>query len=82
MNIVDFIPHGMVVAFGGVVSYIYRDHVKQDDARFGDIKQELQNIYSRQTEISDKMGENHAEILRVLLTAEQQRAANAAIEKR
>ena len=82
MSVTDYIPHGMVAAFAGVVSFIYREHVKQDDVRFGEIATDLKAICARQTEIADKMGTNHAEILKVLLAAEQQRSLNAAIAER
>jgi hypothetical protein len=81
MNLSDYIPHGMVTAFAGVITFIYRDHVKQDDFRFGKVTDELAKICSRQTEISDRMAENHAEILRTLLTSSEQRATNAALDR-
>ena len=74
MNIQDYIPHGMIVAFASVVSYVFRDHVKQDDSRFAEIKQGFTDVTSRQTEIADKMATNHAEILKVLFTAATDRA--------
>jgi hypothetical protein len=67
MSIVDFIPHGLVVGFGTVVSYIFRDHVKTDDKRFDRVVAALTNMSARQTEISDKMANNHTEILQTLL---------------
>lgn len=79
MNIQDYIPHGMIVAFASVVSYVFRDHVKQDDSRFAEIKQGFTDVTSRQTEIADKMAANHAEILKVLLTAANDRANVAAM---
>lgn len=79
MSVTDFIPHGMVAAFAGVVSFIYREHTKQDDLRFDGIKQDLASLITRQTEISDKMASNHTEILKTLLQAANQRETNAAI---
>ena len=79
MSVSDFIPHGMVAAFAGVVSFIYREHTKQDDLRFDGIKQDLTALITRQTEISDKMASNHTEILKTLLQAANQRETNAAI---
>ena len=76
MNITDYIPHGITVAFAGVISYIFRNHVEQDDARFKEIKEGFTEITNRQTVIADKMAENHSEILKVLLEAEQQRTSN------
>jgi hypothetical protein len=67
MSASDYIPHALVTALATVVSFVYRDHVKQDDRRFDKVSTELTNISSRQVEISDKIAENHAEILRVLL---------------
>lgn len=82
MSVTDFIPHGMVAAFAGIAAYVYKDHVKQDDSRFGKIATDLDTLVARQTTISDTMAANHAEILKVLLEAEQQRSTNAAIESR
>ena len=79
MQITDFIPHGMVVAFGGIVAYVFRDHVKQDDARFEEMKTGFKEITDRQTVIADKMAENHTEILKVLLTVATDRATIAAV---
>ena len=79
MSVTDFIPHGMVAAFAGVVSFIYREHTKQDDLRFDGIKEDLAALITRQTEISDKMASNHTEILKTLLQAANQRETNAAI---
>jgi hypothetical protein len=66
-GISDYIPHGMVTAFAGIVTYVFRDHIKQDDARFTEVKTNMGLIASRQTEISDQIAVNHAEILRVML---------------
>ncbi len=74
VNVVDYIPHGMIAAFAAVISFIYKEHTDLDDVRFSKIATELANIQARQTDISDKMAENHAEILRTLLSAEQLRA--------
>lgn len=67
INPTDYIPHGIVTAFAGVVAYVFRDHAKRDDARFNGIKDYLLKIEGRQTEVSDKMAENHAEILKLLI---------------
>jgi hypothetical protein len=66
-GVTDYIPHGLVTAFGAVVTYVFRDHIKQDDARFAEIKTGFADIVARQTVVTDKMAENHAEILRVML---------------
>ena len=34
INPTDYIPHGLITALGAVVAYVYKDHVKRDDARF------------------------------------------------
>jgi len=77
MTLTDYIPHGMVTAFAGVVTFVFRQHTKQDDDRYALLNATLTTISQRQTEISDKMAENHAELLRVMLAAEQQRTAFA-----
>jgi len=79
--ITDYIPHGMVTAFAGVVTYVFRQHTLQDDARFTEIKALMEGVRARQTDISDKLASNHAEILKVLLEAERQRATNALLDK-
>lgn len=79
MSIQDYIPHGMVAAFAGVVTYVFRDHVKQDDSRFAEIKQGFTDITERQTAIADKMAANHAEILSTLLHAANDRANIASL---
>jgi hypothetical protein len=71
MSIQDYIPHGMVAAFAGIVTYVFRDHVKQDDARFLDIKDGFKEMTARQVEMTDKMAANHAELLRVMLEGER-----------
>jgi hypothetical protein len=83
MQLTDFIPHGMVTAFAGVVTYVFRDHVKQDDKRFEEIKTGFQEIEERQTAIADKMAANHTEILQTLLKAANDRAnLQPLVEKR
>jgi hypothetical protein len=82
-NALDYIPHGLVVALGGIVGYVFKEHTARDDKRFDEIKADLQTISTRQVEISDKMAENHAEILRTLLAAAQHAELNAdAAERR
>jgi hypothetical protein len=71
MSISDYIPHGMVTAFAGAVTYVFRQHTKSDDDRYALLNMALNNISVRQTEISDKMAENHAELLRVMLEGER-----------
>ena len=77
MNFSDYIPHGMVTAFAGVVTYVFRQHTKSDDDRYMLLNATLSSMSQRQLDMTDKMGANHAEILRVLLEAEQQRVTNA-----
>jgi hypothetical protein len=67
----DYIPHGVAAAFAAVVTYVFRDHVKQDDSRFSEMKTGLADIATRQTVISDTMAANHAELLRVMLEGER-----------
>lgn len=79
INPADYVPHGLIIAFGTVLSYIWRDHIKQDDTRFMGIKDELAIISDRQVELGDKISANHAELLKALVTAGQAAATNAAI---
>lgn len=66
MNIQDYIPHALVVAFGSVVSYVYRDHVKRDDARFADVREDYKEISAKLDTQNSTAAANHAEILRIL----------------
>lgn len=69
MTIQDYIPHGMIVAFASVVSWVYREHVKQDDKRYDSVSDKLDKIV-------DTMAENHTAILNRLLDAKTQAAAD------
>ncbi len=73
MNITDYIPHGMIAAFAGVVTYVFRDHVKRDDDRFEQLTATLSSMSERQLSMSDTMAANHAELLRVMLESERQK---------
>ena len=77
MNLADYIPHGMVTAFAGVVTYVFRTHTKQDDDRYATLCATLTSMSQRQMDMSDKMAENHAEILRVMLEGERDRKNDA-----
>lgn len=79
MNIADYIPHGLVVAFGGVVTYVFKDHVQQDKDRFAEIKEDLETIKARQQVHNDTMNTQHAEVLKLLIDAGQHREMQAAI---
>jgi hypothetical protein len=82
MSIADYLPHGMIAAFAGIVTYVFKEHTTREDARFQELKVDLTAISDRQTQIADKMSANHAEILKVLLEAEQQRTANEVLAER
>lgn len=69
----------MVVAMGTIVAYVFRDHVSQDDKRFGGLKGDMKDISARLTEVSDKMAENHAEILNQFISANQHAQTLAAV---
>ena len=75
MTLTDYIPHGMVTAFAGVVTYVFRQHAKQDDDRYVLLNASLQTISTRQTEMADKMAANHSELLRVMLEGERVKQA-------
>jgi hypothetical protein len=71
MSVQDYIPHGMVAAFASVVTYVFRQHVKQDDDRYAALNATLTSMAQRQLTMSDTMAANHAEILRVMLEGER-----------
>ena len=79
MNITDYIPHGITVVFASVISYVFKTHTDTDDRRFVEIKRGFDDLTVRTTQIADKMSENHSEILKVLLTAANDRANIASI---
>jgi len=72
--ITDYIPHGMVTAFAGVVTYVFRQHTKQDDDRYALLNATLSSISTRQLDMTDTMAANHAELLRVMLEGERQKS--------
>ena len=78
-DLTQFIPHGMVMAFAGVVSFVFREHTKQDDARFNRIATALDAIEAGQTAMATKIADNHAEVLKLFIDAGQHAATNAAI---
>ncbi len=75
MVLVDYIPHGMVTAFAGIVTYVFRNHVKQDDDRYAILCATLSSISARQLVMSDTMASNHAQLLQVMLEGERHDAA-------
>lgn len=66
MSLTDYIPHGVVTAFGAVVAYVARDHFKRDDARFAEIKVDYKAIDAKLDAQNTTVRENHEEILRLL----------------
>jgi hypothetical protein len=40
----NYIPHGVIVVFGAVVSWVYKDHVKRDDERFAEVKSDYDQL--------------------------------------
>lgn len=73
MTVQDYIPHGIVTAFAAVVSWVYREHVKQDDGRFKRVGEKFEGIDEKLERISTKMSDNHAEILRLLIKEQDRR---------
>lgn len=69
----------MVAAFGAVVTYVFRDHVKNDDTRFAGLKAELKDISDRQVAIADKMADNHTEVMQQFISQGQHAATLASV---
>jgi hypothetical protein len=67
----------MVVALGGAMRYIWSDHVKKVEDRFAAIGVELKSITTQVEAQTATIAENHAEILKLLLSASEQRQRNA-----
>jgi hypothetical protein len=61
INPTDYIPHGLVTALGAVVAYVYKDHVKRDDARF-------EKADAAVTELSAKIDRHYEQIFALLTT--------------
>ena len=68
----QYLPHGMVAALAGAVTYIYKSHVKLDDDRYAKLGVSMDNLTATITA-------NHTEILRLMLGAQQSAATNAAL---
>jgi hypothetical protein len=81
MTFTDYIPHGMILTLGGIVSYVFKEHTKQDDARFGEIRDDLKTLVDGQTVTAKNIADNHAEVLRLFITAGQVAATNEALSK-
>lgn len=73
-NPTDYIPHGLVVAMGGIVSYVFREHTKQDDARFNAIQTDLRSLVDGQTIMAKNIADNHAEVLKMFISQNQHTA--------
>jgi hypothetical protein len=71
MSVADYVPHGLVTAFAGVVAYVFKNHAKQDDDRYATLTTTLSSVAERQQSIADQMASNHAELLRVMLEGER-----------
>lgn len=80
-SITDYVPHGMVAAFAGVVTYVFRDHVKQDDARFNEIKEDLKTLVEGQGKLAQVISDNHAEVLKLFISAGQHADALEVLSK-
>lgn len=63
----DYIPHGLIVALSGVITWVYREHVKQDDDRYKQLTDVLGKVFTGQNEIRTKMSDNHADLLKLMV---------------
>jgi len=61
------------------VSYVFKQHAAQDDRRFTEIQVGLKDLADGQTTMAKSIADNHAEVLKLFITAGQQAATNAAI---
>lgn len=69
--ITDYIPHAMVASFASVVAYVFREHKRQDDARFGRITEVLDKLEQGQTDLARSIADNHAEVLKLFISKER-----------
>lgn len=81
IDFTDYIPHGMIAALGTVVAYVFRDHVKQDDARFNEIRKDLKTLVQGQNDMVKSIADNHAEVLKLFISAGQHADALEALSK-
>lgn len=72
MQASDYIPHGLVAALGAVVSWVYKDHVKRDDARFDAIQATFDSLGAKLDNMTSRIADNHTEVLNRLLDAKAQ----------
>lgn len=82
INYTDFIPHGMITALAGIVTYVFRDHVKRDDARFDEIREDLKTLVQGQNDMTKTIADNHAEVLKLFISAGQHADAMEALSQR
>ena len=59
----------MIVALGTAVTYIWKGHIKQDDQRCGDIRDNLKSLAQGQTDAAKNVADNHAEVLNLFISA-------------
>lgn len=67
MTLVDYIPHGMVVAFAGLAGYIFKAHDERDNQRFGKFGDAVLQMNQKLDTAIAKQADNHAEILKLLI---------------
>lgn len=67
----DYLPHGMVAALATVATWVFRDHVKQDERRFGSLSKSIDGLSTKLDTAIATQASNHAEILKLLLDATQ-----------
>jgi hypothetical protein len=63
----DYLPHGMIAALGAVVTWVFRDHIKQDEKRFDKFGEAYMNISEKLDKAVETQAKNHSEILKILL---------------
>lgn len=67
MNPSDFIPPGIATAFAGLMAFVGRDHMKRDDARFKEVKEDYVRISEQLDEQNRQAAANHAAVLTLLI---------------
>ena len=67
VDITDYVPHGMVAALATVVTWVFREHVKQDEKRFDKFGDAYVALTEKLDTAISEQAKNHAEILKLLL---------------
>lgn len=81
MTLTDYIPHGLIAALGSIAGYVFRQHVVEDGERFSAIQADLKELVAGQAGLAKNIADNHAEVLKLFISAGQHADAIEALSK-